>query len=112
MTLHDLIADLTKELSLTPEQQFKVTAKVKRLIHNEKHGLCYRLFLYSQGYPIFDKPHDPDNPDTERTIVGYEEPKDPFINNLLKEKSDSHSKLSELPDDQLVTWNVGTHIYK
>jgi len=34
--MHELIAELTKMLNLTPEQQFRVSAMIKREIHSEK----------------------------------------------------------------------------
>jgi len=111
--IHDLIADLTQYLELTPEQQFRVTAKIKRYVHTEKASVFHRYFLYSQGHPIFDKPYDPQNPNAERKIIGHQEAKDPWINSILKGKYEQHRDMAnDLTDEQLVTWDVGTHKYR
>ena len=105
--MHDLIAKLTEMLNLTPEQQFKVAAMIKRNIHSEKHSVYHRYFLYSQGIGIFDKT-DPENP----ILIGKGPAKDAWLNSILEERYKAHAKLALLPDEELVTWNVGSHIYK
>ena len=39
-----------------------------------------------------------------------------FPINMLKEfldlKLETHNKMSKLPDEEIVTWSVGSHIYK
>lgn len=112
MTLHGLIEELTEELKLTPEQQFRLTAKIKRLIHHEKANVFHRYFLYSRGRPIFDKPYDPKNPGQETKIVGYEPAADEWLNGLLEGKYKQHAELATLPDEEIVTWNVGSHRWK
>jgi len=102
-TLHDLIANLTEYLDLTPEQQFRVTAKIKRYVHSEKAGVFNRYYLYSQGPGIF----------VEDKLVGHEPPADEFLNRILGEKYKQHSELAaDATDEELVTWSVGTHKYK
>lgn len=106
-TLHDLIANLTEYLSLTPEQQFRVTAKIKRYVHEEKAGVYHRYFLYSQGMGIYEGEGE------ERKLVGHEKAKDEFLNNILNEKYRQHKILATAcPDESLVTWNIGTHKFR
>jgi hypothetical protein len=85
--LHELVDDLTKYLNLTPEQQFRVTAKIKRHVHEEKEGLYFRIWLHAKH-------------------------KNRVFKNFLKEKYLSHKSLAVLPDEKVVTWNVGSHAYK
>lgn len=89
MTLHLLIDDLTKELNLTPEQQFRLTAKIKRLIHHEKADVYQRIALYSEG------------PGGEVL--------DQFIHETAQGKADSHLLWAEKSDEEIVTWDVGSH---
>lgn len=105
--MHDLIKELTEYLGLTPEQQFRVTAKIKRHIHSEKASVFHRYFLYSQGDGIYDYT----NPE-EPVLVGRKVAKDAWLNEVLKEKFEQHQELSHLPDEELVTWSVGTHNYQ
>lgn len=83
--LHDLIEKLTKNLNLTPEQQFRVTADIKRLVHEEKSHLLMRMCLYSED----------SNAET--------------IRDLLNSKQRTHEAWSNKPDEEIVTWDVGTH---
>ena len=92
MTLHDLIEDLTKTLNLTPEQQFQVTAKVKRLIHHEKANVYSRLAFYGEL---------PNN-----------EIRDKFVHDVCIEKAQQHQDMADnFKDEELVTWSVGSHVY-
>lgn len=85
-TIHDLVKNLTEELHLTPEQQFRVTAKIKRYVHSEKAGVYSRLKWY------FDElsPHNKE-----------------FLDTKVK----THRDLEKAPDEEVVTWSVGTHKY-
>lgn len=113
MTLHNLITELTEILNLTPEQQFRVTAKIKRLIHHEKASLYHRHFLYSRGMPIMERPYDPLDPDRDRgRIVGYEPPLDEYLSEILESKAKHHAELAKLSDEEIVTWDIGTHKYE
>lgn len=103
-TLHSLVDHLTESLNLTPEQQFRITAQIKRLIHCEKASVFHRYYLYSRGIPLFEGAGE------SAKLVGYEEPKDPWIHGLLKEKYKQHQEMAEnLTDEELVTWDVGNH---
>jgi len=104
--MHDLIADLTKYLGLTPEQQFRVSAKIKRYIHGEKADLFSRYSFYSRGMPIFDRT-DPTNP----IRTGYHPAKDEWLHNILKEKSEQHAEWANKPDEEVITWSVGSFKY-
>jgi hypothetical protein len=106
MTLQGLIDALTEDLDLTPESQFRLTAQIKRLIHDEKASLCNRLMHYAEGMPIFDRT-DPENP----IKIGQEPPQDQFIYDTLKEKYLTHEEWAKKPDEEIVTWNVGSHIF-
>ena len=106
MTLHGLVSNLTETLNLTPEQQFRVTALVKRLVHNEKAELCHRLAHYCEGFPVYDRT-DPKNP----VPMGRKPPLDQFIYDTLKSKYEGHKEWSKKPDEEIVTWDVGSHRY-
>lgn len=86
-TIHDLISDLTESLNLTEEQQFQVTAKVKRLIHSEKSTVYGRMRVYFSDLS--------------------EEFRD-----FVTSKHETHMNLAQAPDDKVVTWSVGTFKYK
>lgn len=105
--LEDLIDKLTKDLSLTPEQQFRVTADIKRFVHQEKADLFSRYISYAQGIPIFDRT-DPMSP----MIIGYESPRDPWLHRLLLDSYDNHQHWASKTDEEIVTWDVGTHKFK
>lgn len=83
-TLHELMADLTTYLNLDPEQQFRVTAKIKRHVHSEKRFAYFRMWMYSR--------------DGIRSLKGF-----------LREKYQAHVALASLPDEDMVTWDVGSH---
>jgi len=85
-TIHDLVDNLTEELNLTPEQQFRVTAKIKRFVHYEKLDVYSRLKLYLDDLSDYWK-------------------------NFLDLKIKTHSDLAHAPDEEVVTWSVGTHKY-
>lgn len=104
--MHDLIKDLTEYLGLTPEQQFRVSAKIKRHIHSEKASVYHRQFLYSQGRGIYDRT-DPENP----VLVDREPAKDPYMNKISEEKYKSHMEMAKLPDEEVITWSVGSFKY-
>lgn len=104
--MHDLIKDLTEYLNLTPEQQFRVSAKIKRHIHEEKSSVFFRYSLYAQGPTIFDNT-DKDNP----IAIGNEPAKDPWLHKILVEKAEQHKEWSKYPDEKVITWNVGSFKY-
>lgn len=106
-TLHDLVDNLTEYLELTPEQQFRVTAKIKRLIHKEKQNVYYRYSLYAQGPGMYDRT-DPENP----IHIGYEAPQDPFLHNILSISAVNHAEWAKKTDEEIVTWDIGTHKFK
>jgi hypothetical protein len=109
--MHELIAKLTKDLNLTPEQQFRVTADIKRHVHEEKASLAHRLMLYAQGAPIFADKGLSDDGLPEFELIGHEEPKDPQTYKILEWKYKTHEHWSKLADEKIVTWNVGSHVY-
>ena len=104
--MRDLIDKLTEYLNLTPEQQFRVSAMIKRNIHSEKASVFHRYFSYSQGAPIFDRT-DPENP----VLIGHEEPKHPWLTNILEAKYKQHSEWAKMPDEEVITWSVGSFKY-
>lgn len=105
--MHDLIKDLTEYLNLTPEQQFRVSAKIKRYVHDEKASVFSRYSMYGQGDPIFDRT-DPANP----KIIGREQPKNKWLYDIMVAKALQHRSMSKLPDEQVITWDVGSFKYK
>jgi hypothetical protein len=88
--IHDLIADLTTLLDLTDEQKFLVTAKIKRYVHGEKAEVYLRTLEWATDF---------------HTVKG----KNPFLEKTLEIKVKTHVELYEKPDDEIVTWDVGTH---
>jgi hypothetical protein len=104
--MRDLIENLTEYLNLTPEQQFRVSAMIKRNIHAEKASVFQRYFMYGQGDAIYDLT-DPMNP----KLVGREPAKDPWLNEIMEGKYKQHLELSELPDEKVITWSVGSFKY-
>lgn len=91
-TLHQLVDNLTEYLNLTSEQQFRVTAKIKRLIHHEKHDVYSRYSMYAEGYPPGS-------------------PQDPWLHRILTQAADNHKHWASKTDEEIVTWSVGTHIF-
>lgn len=92
--LHDLMDNLTQYLGLTPEQQFRVTAKIKRMIHVEKESVFGRYSEYAKGLS------------SERT-------KDSWLQQIMEGKAEQHRQMAvEYTDEELVTWDVGTHKFR
>lgn len=104
--MHQLIADLTTYLNLTPEQQFRVSAMIKRNIHDEKASVFSRYAMYMQGPPIFDRT-DPENP----KVIGHEPAKDTWIHGIMKDKAAQHREWAKKPDEEVITWSVGSFKY-
>lgn len=104
--MHDLIKDLTEYLNLTPEQQFRVSAKIKRHVHSQKCSVFHRYFMYSQGAAIFDRT-DPDN----IKVIGHEPVPHPWLSNILEMKYKQHKELAKLPDEEVITWDIGSFKY-
>jgi hypothetical protein len=105
-TLHELVDELERELKLTPEQKFRVTAKIKRLIHYEKASSYHRYFLYSQGAPIFEGEGD------NRKLVGREPAADEWLSGILSDAYENHQHWANKSDEEIVTWDVGSHKFK
>jgi hypothetical protein len=91
--IHDLIRDLDALLKLTDEQKFLVTAKIKRYVHGEKANVYHRV----QGWA---------------TSFGHEKGKNEFLEKTLELKVKTHEDLVSAPDEEIVTWDVGTHKWK
>lgn len=104
--MHELIAELTKMLNLTPEQMFRVSAMIKRYVHDEKASVFSRYAMYGQGAPIFDRT-DPENP----KVIGHEEPKNKWLHDIMKAKAEQHAEWAQLPDEEVITWSVGSFKY-
>lgn len=104
--MHDLIHKLTEYLNLTPEQQFRVSAMIKRHIHSEKASLFHRYEMYSQGSPIFDRT-DPENP----ILTGHEKAQNPWLHKILREKAKQHAAWADYADEDVITWDVGSFKY-
>lgn len=111
MVLHQIVDKITSEHNLTPDEEFRVTASIKRLIHSEKYDVYTRCALYAEipGRPGW----------WARVKLAFKVlflwrriPKDPFIMNHLREKRDTHRRMLDLPDEEIVTWSVGSHTFK
>lgn len=94
MNLAQLVNNISKEIDLTPEEKFKLTAHVKRFVHQEKAKIYEKWAHYTKS-----------NGSNGRSS-------DPWMHKVLKEALVMHETLMELPDDQLVTWSVGSHVFK
>lgn len=104
ITIHDVVEDLTKELSLTPEQQFLVTAKIKRLVHSEKISVYSRIFHYSTRPRCSAKGRRTRN---KSILSGLR-----FMKEFAEQKMKTHIDMANAEAKQIVTWSVGTHVYK
>lgn len=91
MTLFDLMDKLETELKLTPEQKFRTAAEIKRYVHSEKSVLLYRLKIYFVGTDEL-----PSQPEFE------------FVKNTLDVKIKTHTLYATLPDEEVVTFNMGS----
>lgn len=104
--MHDLIKDLTEYLNLTPEQQFRVSAKIKRYVHDEKASIFSRYSMYGQGAGIYDNT-DKNNP----VLIGREEPKNKWLYDIMVTKAEQHREWSKYPDEKVITWDIGSFKY-
>jgi len=100
--LHALMENLTEYLGLTPEQKFRVAAKIKRHVHSEKHNLTYRLHEYCRGPGIYDEGGN---------RIGEEPPVDKFISYTLYAKTKTHAEWAKKPDEEILTFDMGSHVY-
>lgn len=101
-TLHALMENLTEYLGLTPEQKFRVAAKIKRHVHAEKHNLTFRLHEYCRGPGIYDEGGNK---------IGEFEPQDKFISDTLYSKMKTHAEWARKPDEEVLTFDMGSHVY-
>jgi hypothetical protein len=104
--MHELIEKLTEMLNLTPEQQFRVSAMIKRNIHDEKASVFHRYSMYMQGPPIFDRT-DPENP----KVIGHEPSLNPWLHSIMVDKAEQHAEWAKMPDEEVITWSVGSFKY-
>lgn len=104
-TLHALIENLTDYLNLTPEQKFRVAAKIKRHIHEQKSDFACRMHMYCQGPGIYEGEGE------NRKKVGEEPPLDQFISYILDGKAKSHAEWASLPDEEIITYDMGSHVF-
>lgn len=105
--MRDLMHVLVAILDLTPEQEFRVSAIIKRHVHSEKASVFSRYAMYGQGAPIFDRT-DPENP----KVIGHEEPKNKWLYDIMKAKAEQHAEMAQLPDEEVITWSVGSFKYE
>jgi len=104
-TLHDLVEDLTEELNLTPEQQFRISAKIKRYVHEEKASVYYRYYLHS--LPFGCKGEEL----TYIDVSKFSAEQHKRVSMALYESYENHQKWASLPDEEVVTWDVGSFKY-
>src|ERR1700744_1459572 len=76
-------------VELTPEQEFRVTAIIKRHVHYEKADLYKKIKHWVDDY-------DSD-----------------FLkqNDVLTLKIQTHDQMKKLPDEEIVTWSIGSHVF-
>ena len=92
MTLYELMDSLEESLKLTPEQKFRVAAQIKRYVHFEKYSLLSRLdrhFIDPNGELASKK----------------------FIKIVLEEKISTHEQFMNLPDEEVLTFDMGNFKY-
>lgn len=104
-TLHALVENLTEYLNLTQEQKFRVAAKIKRYTHGEKADFARRMHMYCQGPGIYIGEGE------NRAKVGEQPPLDQFISDTLKEKAYSHSIWAKKTDEEIITYDMGSHVF-
>lgn len=102
--LRELMEDLTQYLNLTPEQQFRVTAKIKRHVHGEKYMFAYRTLLNNDVMPVMKKSRIKKKWKNHRLRLGW-------MIEELQNRVKNHQMWSTLPDESVVTWSVGTFTY-
>jgi hypothetical protein len=86
--IHDASRDILALDRESEDYQFRMQAIIKRLIHFSKASVYNRLKIY------------------------HEEFLDDEFNAILKEKVELHSKMSKLPDEEIITWDMKGHTYK
>lgn len=104
-TFHALIENLTEYLNLTPEQKFRVAAKIKRHIHQEKSDFARRMHMFCRGPGIYEGEGE------NRKKIGEQPPADPFLSETLDCKAKTHEWWAKLPDEEIITYDMGSHVF-
>lgn len=104
MTLHETVEAIVGLDRNDPDFALKVTALVKRHVHDDKAGLMHRLMLYCDyGNRRGVKSRRVRN---KVTLSGLR-----FMHETLKSKYETHSHYAKLADEEVVTWSIGRHKY-
>ena len=116
MTIHNLINKLTNDLNLTPEQQFKLTADIKRYTHYQKESVYYRYSMYAQNrldkfFFLTWKRFINRCKSTWKYFKTGSTDHEQWIHEILSSAAKNHEHWANLPDEEIVTWDVGSHKY-
>ena len=91
MNLSQLVNNLSKEIKLSPEQKFRLTAHIKRYMHEEKAKIYERWGHYL------------------KTNGPCGRPSDPWLLKVFKQNQEQNEEMLSCTDEQIVTWDVGNH---
>lgn len=101
--LHALMDALETSLNLTPEQKFRTAAQIKRYVHGEKYGLLARLLNYSE-YRLRLRGNKRQRKKNNEGALR-------FVQNVIREKLETHREWATLPDESVITYNMGSFTY-
>jgi len=87
-TVQGVAKEIIKMDSNAEDYEFRLQAMLKRLIHHQKHSVYSRL-----------RHHVKDAPEG-------------IMYDIIDIQVETHANMSELPDEEIITWDVGPHKYK
>ena len=91
MNLSQLVNNLSKEVKMSPQQKFLVTAQIKRYLHEEKAKIYERWAHYLSTSGPLGRPGDP------------------WLLKVFKQSQHDNEEMLHCKDEQIVTWDVGSH---
>jgi hypothetical protein len=103
MTLHEVVATIMTLDRNDPDFELKITGIIKRHVHHEKEFLAFRTLLHNDCWPTSKRRRIRKKWYGHRLRWMVEE---------LRTRYESHKQWGSLPDEQVVTWSVGRHVFK
>jgi hypothetical protein len=105
MTVHETAEYIESIPANDPDRLLKIMGACKRLVHEEKAGLLIRMKHYCEfGKYRKAKGRRARN---KVTLSGLR-----FMKEFIDSKFETHEKMCQLPDEEVITWSVGRHVYK
>jgi hypothetical protein len=93
-----VMTEIKKILPMTPEQEFRVHAMIKRHGHCDKHSMYQKMkWWLNMGF-------ERGRAEIPAHVV--------WVNDILDGKIKTHKEMSADPDEEICTYDVGSHIYK